>query len=66
MAQHEQLNVLDLDAPAAAKQHLQQRNERQLDERQDHRTNLSAPATPEPPGRSEFWHPSGDPLGAAA
>jgi hypothetical protein len=45
MAQHEQLKVLDLDAPAA-KQQLQQRNERQVDERQDHRTILSAPAAP--------------------
>jgi hypothetical protein len=59
MAQHEQLKVLDLDAPTTAKQQLQQRNERQVDERQDHRTILSAPATPELPGRSRFWHPSG-------
>src|SRR4051794_38189597 len=59
MAQHVQLYVVDLDAPAA-KQQLQQRNERQVSERQDHRTILSAPATPDPPGRSEFWHPSGD------
>ena len=51
MAQHEQLHVLDLDAPAAAKQQLQQRDEGQVDERQDHRTILSAPATPELPGR---------------
>jgi hypothetical protein len=58
MAQHEQLKVLDLDAPATAKQQLQQRNERQVDERQDHRTILSAPATPELPVGSGFWHPS--------
>ena len=54
MAQHQQLKVPDLDAPATAKQQLQQRNERQVDERQDHRTILSAPATPELPGRSGF------------
>ena len=59
MAQHQQLKVPDLDAPATAKQQLQQRNERQVDERQDHRTILSAPATPQLPGRSGFWHPSG-------
>jgi hypothetical protein len=59
MAQHEQLDVPDLDAPAAAKQQPQQRNERQVDERQDHRTILAAPAMPKLPGRSGFWHPSG-------
>jgi hypothetical protein len=58
MAQHEQLKVLDLDAPATAKQQPQQRHEDQIDKRQDHRTILSAPATPELPRRSGFWHPS--------
>jgi antibiotic biosynthesis monooxygenase (ABM) superfamily enzyme len=65
MAQHEQLDVLDLDAPAA-KQQLQQGNERQVDERQDHRTILSAPDTPELPGRSEFWHLSRRPCAQSA
>jgi hypothetical protein len=41
MAQHEQLDVLGVDASAAAKQQLQQRHEDQVDERQDHRTILS-------------------------
>src|SRR5256885_15736764 len=41
MAQHEQLDVLDVDASAAAKQQLQQRHEDQVDERPDHRAILS-------------------------
>ena len=44
MAQHEQLDVLDVYASAAAKQQLQQRHEDQVDERQDHRTILSGTA----------------------
>ena len=36
MAQHEQLDVLDVDAAAAAKQQLHQRPEDQVDELQDH------------------------------
>jgi hypothetical protein len=57
MAQHQQLKVADLDAPATAKQQLQQRNERQVDERQDRRTILSAPATPQLPARSGVLAP---------
>jgi hypothetical protein len=44
MAQHEQLDVLDVDASAAATQQRQQRHEDQVDERQDHRAIL--PGTP--------------------
>jgi hypothetical protein len=41
MAQHEQLDVLDVNGPAAADQQLQQRYEREVDERQGHRAILS-------------------------
>jgi len=41
MAQHEQLDVLDVNAPAAADQQPQQRHEREVDERQGHRAILS-------------------------
>jgi hypothetical protein len=47
MAQYEQLDVLDVNAPAAADKQPQQRHERELDERQGHRAILSgARATP--------------------
>jgi hypothetical protein len=59
VAQHEQLDVLDVDASAAAKQQLQQRHEDHVDERQDHRAILSGtPATPTFQGRPAYWHPS--------
>jgi hypothetical protein len=59
MAQLEQLDVLDVDASAAAKQQLQQRHEEQVDDRQDHRAILSGTAaTPTFQGRPAFWHPS--------
>jgi hypothetical protein len=44
MAKHEQLDVLGISAPAAAKQQPQQRHKREVDERQDHRAILSEPA----------------------
>ena len=41
MAQHEQLDVLDVNAPAAADQQLQQRDEREVDEGHEHPAILS-------------------------
>jgi hypothetical protein len=41
MTQHEQLEVLDVNAPAAGDQQLQQRHERAVHEREGHRVILS-------------------------
>ena len=46
MAQHEQLDVLDINAPAASGQQLQQRYKGEVDERHGHRTILSGHAKP--------------------
>jgi hypothetical protein len=54
-----QLDVLDINAPTAADQQLQQRHEGELDERQDHRATLSERAQKaRDQARSEYWHPS--------
>ena len=58
MAQHEQLDVLDVNAPAASGQQLQQRYEGEVDERHGHRTILSGRTQARDHAQSEFWHPS--------
>jgi hypothetical protein len=58
MAQHEQLDVLDVNGPAAAHQQPQQRHEREVDERQRHRAILSGLAQSPRSTGSKFWRPS--------
>jgi hypothetical protein len=48
MAQHEKLDVLDVNVPAAADQQLQQRHEGEVGERREHHAILPGPARDKP------------------
>ena len=58
MAQHKELDVREVNGPAATDQQPQQRDERAVDEGHEHPAILSRANTIPIRARSAFWHPS--------